>query len=348
MAEAGIGSFARNIAARERKPLRISAGNLVTEEPLFPDNAIPWLIRPAVSGVNLNEWAKANRQLIETRLTQHGALLFRDFAVSGSDSFESFAEATSTGGLIDYTFCSTPRRRVKGSVYTSTEYPADRSIPMHNEMSYTRTWPMKIWFHCVDAPAEGGATPIADSGRVCQLIGARIREQFAIRGVMYVRNYRDNIDLSCRDVFGTAERAEIARYCEEAGIEFEFGQGNELKTRQRCQAVTHHPRTNQELWFNQAHLFHVSSLDASVAASLIAEFGESGLPRNAFYGDGAPIDERDLDEIRGVYTREMVRFPWRQGDILMLDNMRVAHGREPFEGPRKVIVAMAEPSGAVA
>lgn len=114
---------------------------------------------------------------------------------------------------------------------------------------------------------------------------------------------------------------------------------------QICQASARHPRTGEEVWFNQAHLFHVSSLGPDMRDSLLAEFGEANLPRNSYYGDGTRIEDSVLDEIRGVYREEEVAFAWQQADILMLDNMLAAHGRRPFKGPRKVVVGMAEAAG---
>jgi alpha-ketoglutarate-dependent taurine dioxygenase len=72
---------------------------------------------------------------------------------------------------------------------------------------------------------------------------------------------------------------------------------------------------------------------------------EEDFPRNAFYGDGSHIEASILDEIREAYHCEAVSFPWRRGDVLMLDNMLTAHGRAPFSGSRKVVVGMAELSG---
>jgi alpha-ketoglutarate-dependent taurine dioxygenase len=213
---------------------------------------------------------------------------------------------------------------------------------MHNEMSYAANWPGKIWFCCLKSAPHGGATPIADSARVLERIDPSIKTKFQERGVSYVRNYRDHLDLSYANVFGTGERREIEMFCQAAGIQCEFGAGGQLRTSQRCSAIAIHPRKKQAVWFNQAHLFHISSLESRVADSLLSEFGEAGLPRNAYYGDGSRIEMPDLDAIREAYRQETVTFSWREGDILMLDNMQVAHGREPFSGERKIIVAMAE------
>jgi alpha-ketoglutarate-dependent taurine dioxygenase len=117
---------------------------------------------------------------------------------------------------------------------------------------------------------------------------------------------------------------------------------NRLRTRQVRQAVATHPATGETVWFNHAHMFHVSNMEAHVREALLAEFRDDELPRNAFYGDGSPIETSVLDEIRAVYNRTATGFDWRKGDILMLDNFLASHGREPFAGPRKILVALAE------
>ena len=161
---------------------------------------------------------------------------------------------------------------------------------------------------------------------------------------MYVRNFSDNLDLSWENVFQTKDKLEIENYCSQSGIEFEWKDGGKhLKTRQVCQAVATHPKTEETVWFNQAHLFHVSSLNSEIRQTLLSTMKEDELPRNAYYGDGSPIEASVLDEIRKIYQQEAIIFPWQEGDVLMLDNMLIAHGRQPFIGSRKVVVGMAEP-----
>jgi hypothetical protein len=89
-------------------------------------------------------------------------------------------------------------------------------------------------------------------------------------------------------------------------------------------------------------MFHLSNLEPATREALLAEFTEEYLPRNAYYGDGTPIEDSVLDEIREVYTRSATVFAWQKNDVLMLDNILASHGREPFTGPRRILVAMAE------
>lgn len=325
-----------------RQAVKVSTTNLVNLDLLQPEQPLPLVIQPAVEGINLVTWAASNRDAIETWLLQHGGLLFRNFNIREVAQFEQFIQ-TISGELLDYSYRSTPRSQVSGKIYTSTEYPASQSIPLHNEMAYSLNWPMKIWFFCLKSAEAGGETPIADSRKVFARLDSKIKEKFMQTKVMYVRNYGDKLDLNWQNVFQTTNKSEVENYCHKSGIEFEWKDKNHLRTRQVCQAVATHPKTGETVWFNQAHLFHVSSLEREVYQSLLAAFKEEDLPRNSYYGDGSPIEAFVLEEIRQVYQQEAVVFPWEEGDILMLDNMLAAHGRLPFVGSRKVLVGMANP-----
>lgn len=333
---------ANKLGAVSRKAVSVSPAALVKTECLLPGSLLPLLVQPAVEGLDLAGWASGCRSLIQTQLLKHGGALFRGFHVGGAAGFERFIQAVS-GELLEYSFRSTPRTQVSGNIYTSTEYPANQFIPLHNEMAYSRTWPLKIAFYCVKKAGQGGETPIADSRKVFQRLDTKIKDLFTHKKVMYVRNCGGGIDLPWQNVFNTGSKAEVEEYCKKSGIEFEWKEGDRLRTRQVCQAVATHPQTSDKVWFNQAHLFHISSLDPTVRQELLASFKAEDLPRNAYYGDGSPIEDSVLEEIRQVYQQETIVFPWQEGDVLLLDNMLAAHGRTPFAGSRQVVVGMAEP-----
>jgi alpha-ketoglutarate-dependent taurine dioxygenase len=301
---------------------------------------LPVLITPSAAGESLQDALSRLQGQIESHLLDVGGVLLRGFGVPSVQHFRDFAAAFGHP-LLSYEFGSTPRTAVGGGVYTSTEYPAHQSIPLHNEQAYAREWPMKIWFHCVTAAVEGGETPIADSRAVYRRMPAPIRDRFAA-GIVYVRNYGD-FDVPWQQVFNTDSPAEVEAYCRRAGIRCEWKADGGLRTSQRCQATEVHPASGETVWFNQAHLFHASNLQPDVRESLEELLGADDLPRNAYFADGSSIPDAMLDEVRAVLDAETVSFRWEPGDVLMLDNMLVAHARAPFKGPRKVVVAMAEP-----
>jgi alpha-ketoglutarate-dependent taurine dioxygenase len=293
------------------------------------------------SSASLVEWAGEYRDWIETAVTEYGAILFRGFDVRTPPQFAECAQALCRT-LVDYMYQSTPRTPVAQRIYTATEYPPAMAIPQHNENAYQRAWPLKLIFGCLQAAAEGGATPLARSADVTRRIGRELVEEFRRRRVMYVRNYGDGVDVTWETTFQTSSPADVDAYCAAHAITCEWLPGERLRTTQVCHGVATHPVTGAALWFNQAHLFHPSSLGPERHEALLEVFGESGLPRTARFGDGGEIEAATLDHIRRAYEAEAQLFGWQNGDVLLVDNMLVSHGRQPFTGPRNVVVAMGD------
>ena len=328
-------------SAIKPKAVRISQESLVRIS-AAPEGQFPLMWEPAAEDLNLPNWARNNREWIQDELAKHGALLFRGFDVTSASQFAEFIRAISDE-LIEYGERSSPRTRIGNGVYTSTDHPPDQPIVLHNEQSYTLNWPMKICFFCVQAASQHGNTPIADSRKILKRLSPQIVERFIEKKVMYVRNYGDGLGLPWQEVFQTENPREVETYCRQASIEFEWKENGHLRTFQVRPAVRTHPKTKEAVWFNHALFFNIYSLEASVRESLLSVVDAAEVPFNTFYGDGSPIELPVLDQIREAYQREQVSFPWREGDMLILDNMLVAHGREPFTGPRKIVVAMADP-----
>ncbi|SAL02052.1 taurine catabolism dioxygenase TauD/TfdA [Caballeronia pedi] len=295
--------------------------------------------RPKDGGA-LDAFMPALPARIERGMCEYGGVLLRGFDALGANGLDGFASRFGQT-LHAYEFGSTPRSKIGKGVFSSTEYPADQWIDQHNEQSYTRRWPASIFFYCEIAAEENGATPVADSRVVLERLDPALRRRFAERRVMYVRNYGNGLDVPWEQVFGTDDRAEVERYCRANDIAYEWlDDGEALRTRQVCQSEWRHPLTGETVWFNQAHLFHVSNLPADVREALLDVVDEDRLPRNTYFGDGTPIDTAMLDEIRAVYRDTMLAFPWQPGDLLALDNVLMSHGRAPFKGKRRVLVAM--------
>lgn len=299
------------------------------------------LILESERTANLNDVLRNHPKEVEDELCARGAILFRGFKLSGEHTLADIIPALG-GAPMSYIYRSTPRTTVSKGVYTATEYPANLEIPMHNENAYQRNWPMRLAFHCAQSASTGGQTPLADTARVTSKIDPTIVTAFSERGVRYVRNYRDGVDLPWSVVFQTNNKDEVERYCRSNDIECRWTNDG-LRTAQTCQGTAIHPITKEKLWFNQSQLFHVASLGSKMAADMLSLFTEAGLPRNAYFGDGAKIPDKIIKEISDAFECEKLIFEWKNDDLLIVDNMKISHGRKPYTGRRRVLVSMWAP-----
>ncbi|MGW1738267.1 TauD/TfdA family dioxygenase [Nocardia sp. NPDC001965] len=287
--------------------------------------------------VDIPGWAVRHRAELRAALARFGVVLLREATVDVG-VFGRIVAAVG-GDPLPYRDRSTPRSHIEGNIYTSTEYPADQRIPMHNENSYADSWPATLCFLCVEPADEGGETPVADSRAVYGRIDTGIRDRFG-DGIVYTRTYRDDLGLGWRQAFQTDARSEVERYCARHGQHWEWD-GPVLRTRFHRPAWRTHIGSGGPVWFNQAHLFHVSALDEEIREALLLSYPERDLPRNAYHADGTPLSVDDLGRIDAVYRECALTIPWRRGDLMMVDNTIAAHGRMPYGGTRRVLVAMA-------
>ena len=328
--------------AARPKPISLSQPELVTTGFLNDGQVLPLVFKPQLGGVDLFAWARSHAELIESKLLKHGAFLFRGFDLHTQTDFAEFLSAISLPRM-HYMEGATPRTELGGMIYTSTEYPAEQSIALHNELNYVTTWPMKIFFFCVKPSEQGGATPIADVRGVFNRITPQTRQRFIDKGWMLIRNFGDGLSLPWQTTFRVKDKAALEDYCRSARVMYEWKEGDRLRTRQVRPAVRRHPKTGEMVWFNHVAFWHVSSLEPKVREMFLAEFSPEDLPFNTYYGDGTPIEDDVVAELRQAYDDETIAFPWQVGDLLMIDNMLVAHGRQPYAGTRKILTAMGEP-----
>jgi len=319
-----------------RQPVPVLARDWV--KPDVSAGTLPLMVRP-MADVDLATWASANAPTVDAWLTEHGAVLFSGFG-TGLDSLPAVAAALA-GPPAPYQERSSPRTEVAPGVYTSTDHPADQRIPLHNENSYQHRFPSRLVFCCLTAPGWGGATPLADCRRVLARIDPAVVSAFRAGGVRYVRNYAAGLGLPWQEAFQETDRGRVEAYCAENDLTAAWQPGGGLRTEAIRPAVGVHPASGAETWFNHAAFFHVTSVAPQVAAAMREQLGEAGLPSNTYYGDGAPIGAEALAAIRGAYAAQTALVSWRQGDVLLIDNLLVAHGREPFGGSRRVVVSLA-------
>jgi alpha-ketoglutarate-dependent taurine dioxygenase len=285
-------------------------------------------------------WAAEHRDALRGFVSEHGSLLVRGLGLR--DAAESEAVFRQLGSLMTEMEAFAPRRRYAQGVYSTSKWPPNQPMCMHHELSYAAEVASFMLFACLVAPTGGGATPMADAAIVLEALPADLVARFERDGWILIRNYNDEIGASLADAFGTDDRAAVESYCRANAIRFEWQESGGLRTWQRRSAVVSHPLTGRRCWFNQIAFLNEWTLDPELREYLVDVYGADGLPFNTRFGNGDPLGADVVHVINETYEAHTVREQWQPGDLLVVDNVRAAHGREPFEGPREVVVAMAD------
>lgn len=288
------------------------------------------------------EWLRVSSATLRARLHEYGALYLRGLPIRTTEDFGVVRDAL-FAERAKYQEKATPRSDYGDDVFSSTDLPPAQAIRPHNENSYTLTFPGLLLFCCLVAPAEGGATPVTDSREVLRRLPEDIVDRFRRHGWQLTRTYGEHISLDWRTAFGTESQEDVARYCAANRIEHEWLEDGSLRTTQNRSAIIRHPVTGEEVWFNHVAFWNEWALDPDIREVLLNEFGRNGLPFNTAIGNGEPLSKADITALDEAYAAATVRESWQPGDLMIVDNILAAHGREPYRGDRRIVVAMGEP-----
>ena len=296
----------------------------------------------AETGGDAASWAAGHRNALRTMVAVHGSVLVHGLGLH---------DAAQTGAVFQRLAASlmpeqeafAPRQSYPGGLYSATPWPPNQQMCMHHELSYKLEFPGLMMFACLTAPAIGGATTVSDSPTVLGALPADLVQRFEREGWMLVRNYNEDFGASVEQAFGTADRGEVERYCRANATEFEWQPDGTLRTWQRRSAVVRHPVTRQRCWFNQIAFLNERTIDPEVREYMVDLYGEDGLPFTTRFGNGDPVGEDIVELLNETYEAHTRREPWQSGDLLLVDNVRTAHSREPYEGAREVLAGLADP-----
>ncbi|MFT6255950.1 MAG: amino acid adenylation domain-containing protein, partial [Cellvibrionaceae bacterium] len=307
----------------------------------FSEDAIfPIMLQPNSPDLDPISWAESNRPFIENKLLTNGGIVFRDFGIKTPQEFEAFAEAILPG--LHGAYGDLPKKEGGKNTYRSTPYPEKQMILYHNESAHLECWPRKQWFFCELPSAIGGATPIVDGREMLKRLPASLLEKFESKGLLYIRTFNKNLDVSWQHFYKTDSKQAVEKRLDDAGISYQWLDNDGLQTRTYCPAVITHPISGERSFFNQVQLHHSYCLEPDIRNDLLALVSEEFLPRNVHFGDGSKISDEEMRIVGESYEACAIRFDWKKGDVVMVDNMIVSHARDPFEGARKIVVAMGD------
>lgn len=314
-----------------------------------------------ISSVKKMEYADFVEQLtfhkvhFQQLLLKQGALLFRGFPLDNANSFANLIEVLGLGRFVNYIGGDSPRDKVEKKIYTSTEAPPSFHIPLHQELSFIKNFPKHIYFFCEIAAPVGGETIIGNARKIYTAIDPEVREKFEAKQLTYLSRYYHKSKLmewvnrwqrshkSWIEVFETQSKAEVEKKCLENEFNWRWLRQDWIEIQQTRPAVFSHPESNEKVWFNQAHLYDFNPRLLgwkNYLGSQLFYSRKSTLLHEIKYADGSRISRDELYHIMDVLNDHTVAYPWKKGDMLVLDNVLTMHGRAPFSGKRRILTAM--------
>lgn len=291
--------------------------------------------------IGLEQLIEENRKDIDLKLRKYGAIVFKGFGVDAISQFEKVSELLCDNLYTQYG--DLPSISDSKKVYAATPYPPERTIYFHNEASHTPTFPSKQLFLCIKSAPEGGGLSIVDGREVLRKLPKNIVAEFSEKKLMYTRNFIRYIDVKWQDFFGTSDKNELESICKNDGLDFKWKEGDRFSTCRKAPAIIKHPITKELTWFNQIQLHHPGMMDEEDYKIFRRSYEEIDFPRYVCFGDGSPIPKETLSIISDVLKQESATIQAKEGDIIYVDNLLVAHSRLPYKGDRKVRVALGDP-----
>ena len=296
----------------------------------------------AATAAALQDLLAIEQVSVRALLASRGAILFRGYELQNA---QQFAHCVAALGMEPFSYAGgdSPRTAIADGVFTSTDYPATASISLHHEMSYLPCWPTYLAFFSELAPVANGQTSLAISADITAAIDPVVMDRFQARGLKYIRHF--NADLafgrSWQETFGTDDRDEVLSLVEDLHSLASWLENGTLRVETASAALIAVDGHEQPLWFNQAEQWHPSALSPQVRQQFAAMLGGDRMPHDCTYGDGSQIELEDLRSVRRTMARAKLLFDWHPGDLLILDNRLMMHGREPFAGQRRILAYLA-------
>lgn len=283
-------------------PLAISA----------PDETFP--IATVRVGTSLDQ---LDARRIEDQLKIHGVLLVRG-AAGDVGAFRRLAERLCSTSV----FNESPNRETveQGSNVQSVDLGND-AFPLHPELSREPWRPDVCLFHCLMPPVGGGETTVCDGIGIVERLSPDLAAEMAARRLLYIRRATP---AELKYWLGTEFPSDRQLAGPPAGCPYAFRKARGMIVRVFSRPLLHRPAFDERLAFGNFLLFARDYL---------------GRPNLPCLDDGSPVPESWLTAVREAAAPITFPIPWQTGDVAIIDNSRVMHGRRAIPDPSRRRIA---------
>lgn len=292
---------------------------------------------PSLSSVE--QWVRESRGRLDQQATEYGAVLFRGFPLETDQDFDAFIRAFDYPNFrYEDSLSNAVRVNRTERVFTANEAPSDVTICLHHEMAQTPVYPSRLFFFCEQPAAAGGATPLCRSDILLDQLYSEFPEFVAdceSKGLLYTNimpaedDPTSGMGRSWQSTFGAETRQQAEERLKELDYSWEWLSDGCLRSTTPVLSAVMEIETGRKTFFNQ----------------LIAAFHGWKDSRNdptkaITFGDGQELNPETMDAVARIAEELTFDVPWQKGDVALVDNRVVMHGRRTFSGTRKVLASL--------
>jgi len=284
------------------------------------------------------DWVRERRGELSDALAQHGALLFRGFPLRSAEDFDRFIRGF---GYTNFPYAESlsnaVRRNRTERVFTANESPPEATIRLHHELAQTPVFPSRLFFFCETPAEQGGETPVCRSDRLFEAL-RRERPDFTADCEKHGLRYRlvmppeddaaSGQGRSWRSTFGVRDQAAAEARMGGLGYAWEWLPGDCLRATTPVLPAVRQVAPGRKSFFNQ------------LIATLAWSDPRNDPSRSVTLGDGRPLDVAAVTRAGELAESLSVDLAWQQGDVALIDNHLVMHGRRSFCGTRVVLASL--------
>ena len=268
-----------------------------------------------------------------------GAVLFRGFPLATADDFDRFVAAFALPNFpYNESLSNAVRVNRTPRVFTANEAPPTINIFLHHEMAQTPNYPSRLFFFCEQPAESGGSTPLCRSDIVWQRLVeaepdfARDCETKGLRysNVMPAENdSTSGMGRSWQSTLRANGRAEAQTRLAALGYSWQWLEDGSLRATTPTLPAVREVGSGRKTFFNQLIAAYQGWKDQRNDPSKAITFG-----------DGSPLDREAVESVIEIAEELCFEIPWQRGDVTLVNNYLVMHGRRHFVGTRKVLASL--------
>lgn len=263
-----------------------------------------------------------DREKIISLFKEYGVLLFRGFSTDTA-IFKEFSNLFSTD-FLDYAGGAFNRRVINGDQTVLSVNDFQTAIKLHGEMYYQKKIPLMLWFFCANPAAQDGETTVCDGRQFFNELSDATKELFNQKKLKFTAKMNKE---QWQHKYKTDDINKLAEFCKLNDTHLTKYADDSIKLEYIRPLVSSSRCGKYQVFINSL----LPGMDLS--------------PEILSFDDNSQIPADLMAELNAIAEKVTTNICWHKGDILMIDNTRIMHGRLAFtDEKRDIYIRLCSPN----